>query len=189
MGLFEFYNSSMQYLSYRCGFSPWPSKNIINKTKSRKRAEEISSDVIENIRSLNRLDLELYRVCLSKFQENNYDTFEAKLTRQCESLREQYSNLNANPFSYSFSSALDGKGWHQREYDKGRHFCWMGPDTEATIWLPIDRKENRIVCIHFSDGMSASPHYSRLAADLSEARGIGRVDSGFRGGFSLRVGD
>ena len=34
-----------------------------------------------------------------------------------------------------------------------------------------------------------SPHYSRLAADLSEARGIGRVDSGFRGGFSLRVGD
>ena len=34
-----------------------------------------------------------------------------------------------------------------------------------------------------------SPHYSRLAADLSEARGIGRVDSGFRGEFSLRVGD
>ena len=29
----------------------------------------------------------------------------------------------------------------------------------------------------------ASPHYSRLAADLSEASGIGRVDSGFRGGF------
>ena len=35
----------------------------------------------------------------------------------------------------------------------------------------------------------ASPHYSRLAADLSEASGIGRVDGGFRGGFSLRVGD
>ena len=34
-----------------------------------------------------------------------------------------------------------------------------------------------------------SPHYSRLAADLSEASGIGRVDGGFRGGFSLRVGD
>ena len=36
---------------------------------------------------------------------------------------------------------------------------------------------------------SPSPHYSRLAADLSEASGIGRVDGGFRGGFSLRVGD
>ena len=35
----------------------------------------------------------------------------------------------------------------------------------------------------------ASPHYSRLAPDLSEASGIGRVDGGFRGGFSLRVGD
>ena len=34
-----------------------------------------------------------------------------------------------------------------------------------------------------------SPHYSRLAPDLSEASGIGRVDGGFRGGFSLRVGD
>ena len=33
------------------------------------------------------------------------------------------------------------------------------------------------------------PHYSRLAPDLSEASGIGRVDGGFRGGFSLRVGD
>ena len=36
---------------------------------------------------------------------------------------------------------------------------------------------------------ASSPHYSRLAADLSEASGIGRVDGGFRGGFSLRVGD
>ena len=35
----------------------------------------------------------------------------------------------------------------------------------------------------------SSPHYSRLAADLSEVSGIGRVDGGFRGGFSLRVGD
>ena len=38
-------------------------------------------------------------------------------------------------------------------------------------------------------GKGSSPHYSRLAADLSEASGIGRVDGGFRGGFSLRVGD
>ena len=38
-------------------------------------------------------------------------------------------------------------------------------------------------------GSGPSPHYSRLAADLSEASGIGRVDGGFRGGFSLRVGD
>ena len=38
-------------------------------------------------------------------------------------------------------------------------------------------------------GEESSPHYSRLAADLSEASGIGRVDGGFRGGFSLRVGD
>ena len=47
---------------------------------------------------------------------------------------------------------------------------------------PIDRKWR--VFQH-----PASPHYSRLAADLSEASGIGRVDGGFRGGFSLRVGD
>ena len=48
-----------------------------------------------------------------------------------------------------------------------------------------------IVHIHVRDPETgqASPHYSRLAADLSEASGIGRVDGGFRGGFSLRVGD
>ena len=44
-------------------------------------------------------------------------------------------------------------------------------------------------CAFVSRNAVPSPHYSRLAADLSEASGIGRVDGGFRGGFSLRVGD
>ena len=46
----------------------------------------------------------------------------------------------------------------------------------------------RINCFELSKNLP-NPHYSRLAADLSEASGIGRVDGGFRGGFSLRVGD
>ena len=48
---------------------------------------------------------------------------------------------------------------------------------------------SRLVSVLGKKGGTVSPHYSRLAADLSEASGIGRVDGGFRGGFSLRVGD
>ena len=50
-------------------------------------------------------------------------------------------------------------------------------------------KEYRALLRGSAATMVTSPHYSRLVADLSEARGLGRVDSGFRGGFSLRVGD
>ena len=155
VGLYEFYNSSLKYLSYKCGFAPWPSKNIINKTSTRKRVEEVPADVVENIKSLNRLDLELYRVCRAKFQAQICDSFEARALDQCAALREEYSILNAGPFSHSFESALDGMGWHQREYHRGKHFRWMGPDTDATIWLPIDRTEDRIVCVHLFGWMSA----------------------------------
>ena len=144
VGLFEFYDSSLQYLNYRCGFSPWPSKNIINKTGTRKRVDEIPPKLVENIRSLNRLDTELYRVCLAKFQEKNCAAFDSEVLGQCELLREEYAVLNENPFIYSFEFALDGMGWHQRECNRGKHFRWMGPDTQATIWLPIDRTENRM---------------------------------------------
>jgi hypothetical protein len=48
---------------------------------------------------------------------------------------------------------------------------------------------SRAAFLDFKGRRRTSPHYSRLAADLSEASGIGRVDGGFRGGFSLRVGD
>ena len=87
----------------------------------------------------------------------------------------------------SASEALD----HLAEINASMHGCL---DLMQQVPAPTGSEET------LADGQApegAVPHRrerthgqaSRLAPDLSEASGIGRVDGGFRGGFSLRVGD
>ncbi len=151
VGIYELYDLSMQFLCHNLGFLPWPSQNILNKTAHRKKADEFPTDIINQIISLNKLDIELYNACHLLFHKKLSKLFTTLSEKKVGINREKFGKLEKKPFIYTFEYALDGIGWHQREISNTEFYRWMGPNHEATIWLPIDRENDRIIRFYILD--------------------------------------
>lgn len=142
IGIYEQYDLSMQSLCALLSWGPWPSEKKINVTPYRARLPELSSSIIKRIKSLNLLDVELYRIIQHKFNKDHAKIFRKLVLLNCKpSVSSQLVNL---PFSTDVTYGLKffAKGWHKPEETKeGIKVCWFGSDTNACIIIQADRRK------------------------------------------------
>ena len=159
-GLTERMQESLELLS--CTFGWRPFKNVqVNITPNKSRISGLSSEVVNLITDMNRLDMELYKYANELFTEryalmvadlnNRYPVVRSSIPGADETsllhdqLEQHYEQCyRENPAivrAYSFKKALGsfpvGEGWWQWE-DHGKYgHRWTGPGTVSTLDIPL----------------------------------------------------
>lgn len=183
VGLLERFQDSLFLLSYIFGWKPILNtrrENVSGADKN-KLFETIPDSTLERIRANTQLDDELYdyaRVIFEQrfdaMQRDLLQRYGAKFSLQPEEtayplsterlhqlleIHAEQRYLEAHPnigstSLYDFCEPLRGTGWHRRECPEADPaYRWMGPQTEATLDLPLVAEaetdffiELRVIC-------------------------------------------
>ena len=174
VGLVERFQDSLFLLSYIFGWKPIINTRKENVAKAKKSYDEIPTSALEAIKENTQLDYELYQYAREIF-ETRYDqmvadlaekygipdaphdpgsvSFEQMLDRLEAHYQQRYIDRQipaSTSLLYDFREPLRGAGWQRRETPNNHAaYRWIGPQTEATLDLPIAAKANTDLIVEF----------------------------------------
>jgi hypothetical protein len=190
VGLVERFQDSLYLLSYIFGWNPIINTRRENAAKSKSPLDELSATTLAVLKENSAYDIELYQYAKDIF-EQRFEQMEQDLRQrygQVESLPS--ATISSEPLTsealaklldkhynqryaerqiptsaqtcYEFAEPLRGSGWQRRErsQDLGS-FRWMGPDTTATLDLPLQINPGTDLAVEFR-----VPHTRLVAPDI-----------------------
>ncbi|WP_188261072.1 sulfotransferase family 2 domain-containing protein [Azospirillum tabaci] len=132
-----------------CDFYGWyPPNNLpkLNVTHAEFTAN-VTSEVIEEIKSINEKDIILYE----KFARDGVSGKTTPLQRNEVIRKFEVAMQSATPrsdFRFDFESPLSGEGWYGREQEHGGWIVrWTGPEASSSLYLRLDPSINHAITL------------------------------------------
>jgi hypothetical protein len=171
-GVANRFQDSVFLLAYTFGWWPVTQYQNINVTPDRPRRRQLEPSLADRIRELSEADVALFEFgsglfdrryvamvedLLAKYGDGAYDGPPEVLPDSALSdlLKKNYGDVNAASYEpvddlrLTFDQAIDGAGWHHREYEPHHGtFRWTGPSPVATLVLPLARQKALKIRFH-----------------------------------------
>ena len=140
VGIQEDFDRSIQLLNHTLQWDPVSLVGKANVGMYSNRASDVESSVLERLRELNQLDLELYDYGKTLFEERYRLMVQDLLWHEfCVHWRDREKPASARA---DLGGSFFGEGWYPREVDpNGVGFRWMGLQEWATVCLPVAATE------------------------------------------------
>lgn len=151
IGITEHFDDALDLMSYTFDFPPIIDYVSLNISKRRKARAQIPQHILDKIRTINALDIELYEYGLSIFQKN---------LEQMRSERENATvseSIGLSNIKFDLKDIYPGQGWHYAERHPSYGIVrWTGPETKSRIFLPIDTSCRLNIQIQIVDAVSSN---------------------------------
>lgn len=135
VGVCEKMDESMALIARKMGWPDRPSHRE-NATSGKRETNDHSPWVINRLKEINALDLDLYQYALGTFAQLKTDPSVGHFPRP-----------DASGFTPKLS--ILGSGWHPRELHQQEWFCWTGPEDKAHLSLKSDIRTMANITLHF----------------------------------------
>lgn len=153
VGIQEKFQESLDIFCYQFGIRPVKTPPQLNVSPDKAPLVTPPEKIVEKLRELNILDIELYEFGQKLFIKR-YDEMMSMLQKKYqqtdnysvyELLSQKFDKENTIsdfPYRYEFEEIYPRTGWYPVERVNDRQWAWSGPNTTSTIDLPISRINN-----------------------------------------------
>lgn len=174
VGVMERFDDSVRMLAHQFGWRPPGATQALNRSAHPASLDEYSQSAIDAIRERNQADVALYDFAQELFHERYQRIIQADLESHYVTAWKKRHQDRYSALRLSFDKAIDGVGWHSREWHTDEQFRkdyphiwrWTGPGTESSLDLPLRQDQDLMLRVSVLNAMSPEVRNS-LSIDVN----------------------